>query len=164
VYRDGVQIGSVMPPTTEYVDWGVESGVTYSYAVLAVDSSFNKSDLSDALAATAQARSVAVTFNVALPDTTPDGDDIYLAGTFNGWDPAGTLMVRSGLVAAVTLALDEGDQLEFKYTRGSWDVVEKGAACEEIDNRTLTVVYGTDGTMSVADTVLNWRNTGTCGN
>jgi hypothetical protein len=100
-------------------------------------------------------------------DTTPDGDDIYIGGDFNGWDPAGTLMIRSeptDLFATVTLAFDEGAQTQYKYTRGSWDYVEKGAACEEIANRTTTVVYGTDGTMTLDDTVLNWRNTGPCGN
>ena len=34
----------------------------------------------------------------------------------------------------------------------------------EIANRTATVVYGTDGTMTLDDTVLNWRNTGSCPN
>ncbi|MBN1581867.1 MAG: alpha-amylase, partial [Anaerolineae bacterium] len=163
LYRDGSKLADVLASATGYVDWGVESGATYSYTVLAVDTSFNRSDPSGELEATAAARAVAVTFNVTLPDTTPDGDDIYLAGSFNGWDPAGTLMTRSGLWASVTLDLSEGDQLQYKYTRGDWATVEKGASCEEIDNRTLTVVYGTDGTMSVADTVLNWRNTGTCG-
>ena len=102
-------------------------------------------------------------FNVTLPDTTPEGDDIYIAGSFNGWDPAGTLMVRYSLSATVTLSLYEGAQIEYKYTRGSWTYVEKGASCEEVDNRTLTIIYGLDGTMVVDDVVLNWRNTGTCG-
>jgi hypothetical protein len=61
------------------------------------------------------------------------------------------------------VVFDEGTQIQYKYTRGSWTYVEKGAACEEIDNRAATVVYGTDGTMTLEDTVLNWRNTGTCG-
>ena len=93
-------------------------------------------------------------------------DDIYIGGSFNGWDPAGTLMTRPGpavLSATVTLIFPEGDALEYKYTRGSWDHVEKGATCEEIDNRTVAVVYGTDGTMVLEDTVRNWRNTDPCG-
>ncbi len=136
---------------------------TYYYVVLAADTSFNKSGYSDELEAAAMARQVQVTFNATLPDTTPVGDDIYIGGDFNGWDPAGTLMERTGLSATVTLTFDEGTQIQYKYTRGSWTYVEKGAACEEIDNRTATVFYGTDGTMTLDDTVLNWRNTGACG-
>jgi hypothetical protein len=86
-----------------------------------------------------------------------------MAGSFNGWDPAGTLMVRTGLLSTVTLTFYEGDQLEYKYTRGSWTYVEKDAACAEISNRTVTVVYGIDGAMIMDDTVLNWRNTAPCG-
>ena len=68
------------------------------------------------------------------------------------------------MLATVTLTFDEGTQIEYKYTLGSWDYVEKGAACEEISNRTATIWYGTDGTMVLADTVLNWRNVSPCGN
>jgi glycosidase len=157
------KMADVAAPATTYTDWDVSNGATYYYVVLSTDTSYNKSDFSNEAEATAQARPVQVTFNATLPDTTPDGDDIYIGGSFNGWNPAGTLMTRTGLLATVTLTLYEGDHLEYKYTRGSWDYVEKGAACEEIANRTLTVVYGTDGTMVVDDTVLNWRNTGTCG-
>ncbi|MCK4316106.1 MAG: alpha-amylase, partial [Anaerolineae bacterium] len=158
------KIANVMAPTTEYTDWNVASSSTYYYVVLAADTSFNKSGYSNEVEATAQARQVQITFNATLPDTTPAGEDIYIGGNFNGWDPAGTLMTRTGLFATVTLTFYEGDQLEYKYTRGSWTYVEKGAACEEINNRTATVVYGTGGTMTLDDTVLNWRNTGPCGN
>jgi glycosidase len=157
------RIADVSAPATEYIDWDVSSGATYFYVVLAADTSFNRSGYSNELQATAQTRTVSVTFSATLPDTTPDGDAIYIGGTFNGWDPAGTLMERSGLFATVTLSFPEGTHLEYKYTRGSWDYVEKGADCGEIDNRTATAVYGADGTMALDDTVLNWRNTGTCG-
>ncbi len=158
------KIANVMGPTTEHSDWDVSSGATYHYVVLAADTSFNKSGYSNEVEATAQARPVQVTFNATLPGTTPDGDDIYIGGSFNGWNPAGTLMTRTNLFATVTLTFYEGDHLEYKYTRGSWDYVEKGAACEEISNRTATVAHGTDGTMTLDDTVLNWRNTWPCGN
>jgi glycosidase len=157
------KVAHVLAPASAYTDWDVANGSTYYYVVLAADTSFNPSAYSDEIEATAQARAVQVTFNATLPDTTPAGDDIYLAGNLNGWDPAGTLMTRDGLSATFTLTMYEGDALEYKYTRGSWDYVEKGAACEEIANRTATVVYGSDGTMALDDTVLNWRNTGTCG-
>jgi len=40
---------------------------------------------------------------------------------------------------------------------GTWDNVEKDAGCGEISNR-LTLSYGSNGTQTVNDTVLNWRN------
>lgn len=161
-----VKMANVLAPDTDYTDWSVTADATYYYVVLAADTSFNQSSYSNEVEATAQPRPVQVTFNVTLPGTTPDGDDIYMGGNFNGWDPAGTLLVRPGpavLSATVTLTFYEGDALEYKYTRGSWTFVEKGAACEELVNRTVAVVHGADGTMILDDTVLNWRNTGTCG-
>jgi hypothetical protein len=137
--------------------------MTYYYVVLAVDTAFNESGTSNEAEATAQARPVQVIFNVTLPDTTPADDDIYISGSFNGWDPAGTLMSRDGLFATVSLTLDEGAHIEYKYTLGSWTYVEKDAACNEIENRTATIIFGVDGIMTLDDTVLNWRNTGLCG-
>jgi fibronectin type 3 domain-containing protein len=157
------KMADVLAPAIEWTDWNVTTDATYTYVVLATDTSFNESGTSNEVEATAQARPVEVTFNAELPDTTPSGDDIYMGGSFNGWNPAGTLMTRSGLFATVTLSLDEGTQIEYKYTRGSWEYVEKDAGCEEIENRTATIVYGADGTMTLDDIVLNWRNTGPCG-
>lgn len=55
-------------------------------------------------------------------------------------------------------------QIEYQDALGSWDYMEKGAACDEIANRGLTLNYGTDGIMTVNDSVLNWRNIGGCPN
>ena len=162
------KIADVPAPAADYTDWGVATGATYYYTVLATDTSFNKSGLSAELMATAAPRPVQVTFSTTLPTTTPPiGDptaDIYMGGSFNGWDPAGTLMNRTGdYLSTYTATFYEGDALQYKYTRGSWTYVEKDAACAEIGNRTVTVVWGADGTMTIEDTVLNWRNTGPCG-
>jgi len=160
------KMANVPAPIAEYADWNVASGSTDYYVVLAVDTSFNKSGYSNELAASAAARPVRVTFNAALPACTPRvGDptgDIYMGGSVNGWNSCGTLMTRADLLASVTLTFREGHHLGHKYTRGSWDYVEKGAGCEEIANRAATVVYGSDGTMQVDDTVPNWRNTPPC--
>jgi glycosidase len=156
------QIAQVLAPSAEYSDWDVATGESYAYIVVAVDTSFNRSGDSSELLATAQPRAVQVTFNATLPDTTPPGDSIYMGGSFNGWNPGGTLMARVGLFATVTLTFYEGDHLEYKYTRGDWTTVEKDASCGEIGNRTLTVLYGSDGAMTVEDMVLNWRNTAPC--
>ena len=58
----------------------------------------------------------------------------------------------------------EGTQIEYKYALGSWDYVEKDASCIEINNRQLTLSYGSNGTQTVNDTVSNWRNVAPCGN
>ena len=155
-------LANVLAPATTFSDWTVSTGTTYFYVVLAIDTAFNRSDNSNEVEATAQARSVVVTFNATLPDTTPEGEDIYIGANFNGWDPGGTLMMRDGLSATVTQSFEEGTQIVYKHTRGSWTYVEKGAGCEEIEDRTAIVIYGIDGTMILDDTILNWRNTGSC--
>ncbi len=95
---------------------------------------------SNAVTAAAAARQVQVPFVVSLPDVTPEANQVYMGGSFNGWNPGGTLMTRSGNTATVRLTLTEGDKIEYKYTLGSWDFVEKDNACGELPNRTLTVI------------------------
>jgi hypothetical protein len=64
----------------------------------------------------------------------------------------------------LTVTGKEGTQLEYKYTLGSWDFVEKDGACGEIGNRQLTLAYGSTGNQAVNDTIANWRNVVPCGN
>ncbi len=158
-------VGSVPAPGMEFTDWNVAANASYDYVVQALDTSFNRSDNSNEALATAQARIVQVTLNVTVPDWTPAGDTVFIAGNFQGWDPATTPLTQvDALHWSITLPLAEEYALEYKYSLGSWDFVEKGAACEEIDNRVLTIHYGPGGTMTQADTVLSWRNLGTCPN
>lgn len=64
----------------------------------------------------------------------------------------------------VTLTGTEGTQVEYKYTLGSWEKVEKDGTCGELGNRSVTLAWGADGAPVVSDTVLNWRNVASCGN
>ena len=64
----------------------------------------------------------------------------------------------------ITLTGNEGVQLQYKYTLGSWSYVEKGAVCDEIANRMVTLTYGTSGMQTENDVVPNWRNVAHCGN
>jgi hypothetical protein len=64
----------------------------------------------------------------------------------------------------ITFTGKETTQIEYKYTLGSWDFVEKDGSCSEIANRQLTLTYGATGVQNVNDTVLNWRNVAPCGN
>jgi hypothetical protein len=62
-----------------------------------------------------------------------------------------------------TLPFPDRESIEYKYTRGSWDAVEKDDDCAEIANRTLTTVYGGEGVQEVADRVEKWRDLSACG-
>jgi hypothetical protein len=63
----------------------------------------------------------------------------------------------------ITLPFTEGDAPQYKYTRGSWEAVEKDAGCGEIPNRTVQVTFGEDGSQEVADEIAKWRDVDQCG-
>lgn len=100
-----------------------------------------------------------LTINItSVPENTPADADIYFAGSINSWNPADEAFKLSKLGESsweiVLPAMDEGAQIEFKFTQGSWETVEKGANGEEIDNRTFT--FGNGETINPI--ILNWAN------
>ncbi|HEU0293624.1 MAG TPA: alpha-amylase family glycosyl hydrolase [Anaerolineales bacterium] len=156
-----------------YTDTSVDQGVTYYYVVRSVDSSFNRSGHSSEVFATAELRLVTLVFNVTVPATTDaTGRSVYIAGFLDRleppgpqWNPGGVVLTRVDATHwTITLYGRETTQIEYKYTLGDWEHVEKDAACVEINNRQLTLSYGTNGTQVVNDTVPNWRNVAPCGN
>jgi glycosidase len=158
---------------TNYVDTAVAEGATYYYVVRAVDTSFNRSAHSAEAAATAQLRTVTLVLTVTVPAATDGtGRPVYIAGSLNRlegglpeWNPGGVVLTRLDATHwRVTLTGRESTQIEYKYTLGDWEHVEKEGACGEIANRMLTLTYGASGTQAVDDTVLNWRNVAPCGN
>jgi hypothetical protein len=164
-------IGTASTPT--FTDLAVTEGATYFYVVLAVDTSFNRSGPSNEVTATAELRTVTLTFNVTVPAATDGtGRDVNIAGFLDRldggwpqWDPAGAQLTRVDATHwTITFTGEESTQLEYKYALGSWDFVEKDEACGEISNRQLTLAWGGDGTQVVNDTVSNWRNVAPCGN
>ena len=169
----GGPYGIVATTTTNaYTDSSVIGGAAYYYVVRAIDLSFNRSGLSNEVSAVAQLRKVSITFNVTAPST-PDGTGfaVHIAGTLNlldgnlpQWDPGATVLTKVDSTHwMITLTGNEGTQLQYKYTLGSWDFVEKGAACDEIANRQVALSYGSNGTQVQLDVVPNWRNVSPCG-
>ena len=155
-------VGSTDVPV--FLDSTVTAGARYVYLVQAQDTSYNTSLASDPLEVVAEERLVAVTFTVSVPAGTPPDDGLYIAGGFQGWDPGGTVMARVDEGRwAITLEFEDQASLEYKYTRGSWEAVEKDAGCGEIPNRTLTVEYGSVGMQDVLDIVEKWRDIDACG-
>jgi glycosidase len=154
-------VGTAVDP--RFTDNGAASGSTFVYRVVAVDTSFNRSMPSAAIEAQAELRPVDVTFTVSLPANTPAGDTIHIAGDFQGWNPGGTPMTKvDDRTWTITLPFTEGDAPQYKYTRGSWEAVEKDDACGELANRTIAVGFGEDGTMAVDDAVAKWRDLDQC--
>lgn len=154
-------VGTSIEP--RFTDNTAATGGSYRYRIQAVDTAFNRSAPSDEIAAQAALRPVAVTFTVSVPANTRPGDTIYIAGDFQGWDPGGTPMSKvDDRTWSIALPFTEGDAPQYKYTRGSWEAVEKDDACGEIPNRTLDATFGSDGTQAVADTVAAWRDLDHC--
>jgi len=117
-------------------------------------------------------RKVTVVFNVTVPDNpNASGKSVYIAGTLNRlegnlpeWNPGGVVLEQVDATHwTLTLTGYESTQIEYKYTLGSWDFVEKGAACDEISNRQLILNFGSNGIQIVNEIVLNWRNIAPCG-
>jgi hypothetical protein len=125
------------------------------------------------VSATAQLRKVTLVFNVTVPATTDaTGRSVYIAGFLDRldgnlpqWNPGGVVLTRVDATHwRITLTGTEATQLEYKFTLGDWEHVEKDGGCGEIANRQLTLAYGSTGTQTVNDTVQNWRNVAPCGN
>ncbi len=143
-----------------YTDTTAVAGTNYDYYVKAVDTSLNESVASNTVNATAEARYVEVTFTVTVPEVSPG--TIHIVGDFNGWnpnDPAYAMTQSGPNTWTITKSWLDGTRLVYKFARGGWEKVEKQAdGNTEVDNRPLTVEYGTDGTQAIAVTIENWRD------
>jgi hypothetical protein len=69
---------------------------------------------------------VAVTFQVDMSSEVVSADGVHIAGSFQGWDPAGTLMTDAGNgVFYHTANVVVGSCIEYKFVNGnSWDFAE----------------------------------------
>ena len=92
----------------------------------------------------------------SVPTYTPVGATIYLAGSFNNWNPgsaAHVLTWRPDSTRMLTLPPGSGT-LSFKLTRGSWASVEGNASGAFRPNRTYS--YGNGDTVRLK--VLSWED------
>jgi predicted alpha/beta superfamily hydrolase len=101
--------------------------------------------------------SAQVTFILdSIPAYTPPADIIYIAGNFNSWepgDPAYALVKGADQKwTYISAVAPEGTIIQYKFTRGTWETVEKGANGEEIANRTFT--FGNGDTVHAI--IYNW--------
>jgi hypothetical protein len=100
---------------------------------------------------------VNVTFRVDMSDKVISPLGVHIAGTFNSWNPAATLMTQSGTttVYEVTLSLVPGETVQFKYINGNaWGYDEMVPGDCGLDNgynsyNRYLLIPGTDTIMAV---------------
>ena len=101
-----------------------------------------------------------LTLNITeVPENTPANDPIYVAGSFQGWQPgesAYQLDNNGDGTYSITINPPTG-QLQFKFTRGSWETVEGNENGGFRPDRELNYP---GGEMSVDFTVLSWEDLG----
>ena len=99
-----------------------------------------------------------VTFKItAVPANTPANATLYLAGTFNGWNPgsaAHALTRNADGTYQITLPAATG-ALEYKFTRGAWASVETNASNGSVPNRSYMFA---NSAATVLCQVLNWED------
>ncbi len=108
--------------------------------------------------ATALIAQAQLTLNVtAIPFNTPPSANIYVAGTFNTWNPGDATKILTSLGGgkySITLYPPNGT-VEFKFTRGNWATVEGNASGSQLPNRSTTY-NGQPKTVNL--TILTWED------
>jgi hypothetical protein len=154
-------IGTSQDPL--FTDLTVVAGTRYTYQVAAQDDGADTSAPSDPVEVVAEEQLVTLTFRVTVPADTPADAQLYIAGDFQGWAPGDTPMTQVDATTwSIDLPFESGTALQYKYTRGSWEAVEKDEACGEIPNRTLTVDGSAGPEQVIEDTVATWRDIDGC--
>lgn len=75
-----------------------------------------------------------------LPKEHPNGEAIYMAGSFNGWNPKDEMYrFKPGPIGYFLELPFKPGSYEYKITRGGWDKVETTATGAGIQNRQLVV-------------------------
>lgn len=100
---------------------------------------------------------VKVSFRAAAPADTPQYDVLFISGNcpeLGSWNPGQVSLVKKDGAYALDVEVKAGVPLEYKYTRGSWDTVEKGADFSELENRRFTPLAPAE----VADTIQKWAD------
>lgn len=105
-------------------------------------------------------RPVAVTFRVKAPPGTPADATLYLPGNIDQlgpWDPGKVALTsKGGNIFEATVTILDATDVQYKYTRGSWDTVENWGSIVGTVNRDVVIDGGITQTMLVDDTATTW--------
>ena len=100
-----------------------------------------------------------LTLRIQAPADTPPTADVFVAGSFNGWNPANPayrLAREPSGEYAITLPPEVRGGIEFKFTRGSWEAVEVDSGGADVPNRRFTIPA--TGAATYAGVVPRWRD------
>lgn len=102
-----------------------------------------------------------IRFEVTVPGGLPEGEKIFVAGTFNDWNPGASayqLRGKNDTTYAITLPDVPADEHEFKFTLGTWERVEVDRSGADVGNRTVAVP--SDRGITYTSRVYGWRSAG----
>lgn len=107
-----------------------------------------------------KAYEVSVNFVLNVPKNTPDNATIYISGNhkvLGNWNPGKVALKKiAAFQYQISFSFPKGTHLEFKFTRGNWDTVERDKDVKERSNRKLIVKKG----QSLNLQVLQWSDLG----
>lgn len=91
-----------------------------------------------------------------IPPNTPIGDDIFIVGNFNDWNPGNdSYQMKLNKDSTYSFILPAGyGNLKYKFTRGSWLSVEKSICGNEIDDRS----YNVNKEMTIINSIESWAD------
>jgi hypothetical protein len=101
------------------------------------------------------ATAATITIDLRVPDSTPLGDDVYLATDRSNFSAAEVRMLRvEAQRFSVSLRLPVGTQLRYEFTRGSFTSIERDKLGGIVEPRTLDV----KADATVRDSVARWAD------
>lgn len=92
----------------------------------------------------------------SAPVRTPPNATLFVAGSFNGWNPGADSLARQADGSyVITLPASVRGAIELKLTRGAWSSVEIAADGADVLNRRVTIP---DTAATYVATVAAWRD------
>lgn len=105
------------------------------------------------ISSTAQFR---ITIQLKIVPSVHNNDEIFIAGNFNGWNPADSRgkFLKNGEGYFLELKELAAGAYQFKFTRGSWDKVECNAEGADVINHTIQL----SGDTALVYDIAGWKD------
>ena len=98
------------------------------------------------------------TFVVEVPENTPNDKDVFLSGNFEGWSGGREQFKLDELGSKRVITIPAHNKhIQYKFTLGSWDYVERDEKGNNIENRQYTFSKAND---TVYVKVISWAEPG----